>query len=206
MFETTRRDESGAVSQTHSPAAVIALGVVAMLGGIAVLVWPQATLVAVAVIFAIEVLVAGVMRLVTAFRMPEASGGQKFLLVLLGVVAILAGIIFLRHPFGTITVLGLLLGAFWVVTGLIELFDAAGARNMPGRGWAVAGGVLSLVAGVFILAFTGASLVVLVWLLGLQLLAYGAITIVRGNKLRQHRHATRAEPTTPGGPAAAPGH
>lgn len=206
MFETARRDENVAATRTHSPGAVIALGVVAMLGGVAVLVWPGATLVAIAVIFAIELLVMGVMRLVTAFSTSEASGGGRFLHVLLGVVAILAGIIFVRHPFATIAILGLLLGAFWVVVGVIELFDAVAARNMPGRGWAIAAGAVSLVAGVFILAFTGASLVVMVWLVGLQLLVYGAVTIVRGNELRRARHATRPEATVPGGAAGVTGH
>lgn len=199
MFETARRQGNVAATRTHSPGAVIALGVVSILGGVAVLVWPQATLVAIAFIFAIELLVVGVVRLVTAFTTSEASGGGRVLLVLLGVLAILAGIIFLRHPFTTIAVLGLLLGAFWIVAGVVELYGAFEARGVPGRGWGIAAGVLSIVAGIFVLAFTGASLVVLVWLLGLQLVLYGVLTICRGNTLRRARHASRAEPTVPGG-------
>jgi uncharacterized membrane protein HdeD (DUF308 family) len=206
MFASARREGNVAATRTHSPGAIIALGIVSILGGVAVLVWPQATLVAVAIILAIELLVVGVVRLVTAFTTSEASGGGRVLLVLLGVLAILAGIIFLRHPFATITVLGLLLGAFWIVAGVVELFDAVESRGVPGRGWAIAAGVLSVVAGIFVLAFTGASLVVLVWLLGLQLLLYGVLTIGRGTVMRRARHVSRAEPTVPGGAADVTGH
>jgi uncharacterized membrane protein HdeD (DUF308 family) len=164
------------------------------------------SLFAVAVIVAVELLVLGVMRLVAAFSMPEASGGGRVLLVLLGVVAILAGIVFLRHPFQTIAILGLLLGAFWVVDGVIEVFDAPAARNTPGRSWALSGGVLMIVAGVFVLAFTRAGLIALIWLVGIQLLGYGALTVVRGNELRRARHVSRPEPTVPGGAAGVTGH
>lgn len=206
MFETARREKTDVGTRAHSPGAIIALGVISILGGVAVLVWPGITLVAIAVIFAIELLVLGVMRLVAAFSVPDAGGGARVLLVLLGVIAIIAGIVLVRHPFHTIALLALLIGAFWVVDGLIEVFDAVAARHLPGRSWAIAGGVLMIVAGVFVLAFTQASLIALVWLLGIQLIVYGLLTLVRGNELRRARHAVQPQPTMPGGAAGATGH
>ncbi|NKQ54637.1 HdeD family acid-resistance protein [Amycolatopsis sp. K13G38] len=166
---------------------VILLGAVSLVAGVLVLAWPGATLLAIAIVFAVQVLVGGVLRLVAALSAEEIRGGGRVLLALLAIVSILAGVLFLRHPFQTLTVLTLLLGLFWVMAGVLETVHAAGARDMPARGWAVAGGVLGVLAGIAVLAYPGMSLLVLVWFLGLELLIYGAFTITRGVRIRAAR-------------------
>jgi uncharacterized membrane protein HdeD (DUF308 family) len=172
----------------RSAPGVIGFGVVSMIAGIVVLVWPGVTLVAAAVIFALAVLITGIFRIVAAFSAEEVPGGGRVLLALLGIVSILVGILCLRNPFQTVGVLVVLLGLYWVVAGVLEIVHAAGARDMPARGWAIGAGVLSVIAGIVVLAFPAASLVVLVWLVGLELLIYGAITAGRGVQLRQRAH------------------
>lgn len=169
----------------RSATGVIVFGAVSLVAGVVVLAWPGATLLAIAVVFASQVLVGGFLRLVAALSAEEIRGGGRVLLALLGIVSILAGVLFLRHPFQTLAVLALLLGLFWVMAGVFEVVHSSGARNMPARGWALAAGVLQVVSGIFLLSFTAVSLLALVWLLGVELLVYGAITVARGIQMRQ---------------------
>jgi uncharacterized membrane protein HdeD (DUF308 family) len=175
----------------RSASGVIGFGVVSLVAGVVVLAWPGVTLVAIAVIFGLAIIIAGIFRIVAAFSAEEIRSGGRVLLALLGIVSILVGILCLRNPFQTVGVLVLLLGLYWVVAGILEIVHAAGARDMPARGWAIAAGLLSLVAGIVVLAFTAASAVVLVWLVGLELVIYGGIAVGRGVQLRQRAH--RAE-------------
>lgn len=177
----------------RSATGVIVLGVTALIAGVLILAWPGATIVAVAFVFALQIIVAGIFRIIAAFSANEIRGGGRVLLALLGIVSILVGILCLRHPFQTAAVLVLLLGLFWIVAGILETVHAAGTHDMPGRGWAIAAGVISIIAGIFVLSFTAASVLVLVLALGIELLVYGAITTGRGIQLRQlsHRAAVR---------------
>jgi uncharacterized membrane protein HdeD (DUF308 family) len=167
----------------------VAFGAVSMIAGVVVLAWPGATAAVIAIIFALNVLLSGILRVVAAVGSEEAGGGGRALLAVLGIMSILVGLLCLRHPFQTVGVLVVLFGLFWIVTGVLETVHAAGSKGMPRRGWAIAAGLLSVVAGIVVLSFTAASVLALVWLLGLQLLIYGAMTISHGWQLRRADHS-----------------
>src|SRR5207244_13127704 len=77
----------------------------------------------------------------------------------------------------TLLVLAALLGIFWVVNGAIELFTALSHRGMPERGWTAFMGVLSILAGIIVLAYPGLTLVTLAVILGIWLLIFGVMVI-----------------------------
>src|SRR5688572_25694678 len=79
----------------------IAFGVVTTLAGLLVIAWPGVTLVAVAVLVGLDLIVAGVFRIVTAFALDNDRGGARVLFVLLGLLLIVVGILCLRSPFQT---------------------------------------------------------------------------------------------------------
>ncbi|MGH3904018.1 MAG: HdeD family acid-resistance protein [Pseudonocardiaceae bacterium] len=157
----------------------VALGALTLVAGILLLVWPGQSILVLAVILGIWLLVAGVFRLVAAVALDEGQGSSRVLIALLGVVAILVGILCLARPFQTATALALLLGAFWIVAGVIEFFHGI-AGDTSGRGWAIAAGLVSVIAGIVVLAYPGASLVVLTWLFGIWLIVLGAVEIAAG--------------------------
>ena len=74
------------------------------------------------------------------------------MLGVLGVFSLIIGLYAVRHVLLTIVALALLLGIFWVANGVIELFTAFSNREASGRGWLVAMGIVSIVAGVLLLA------------------------------------------------------
>jgi uncharacterized membrane protein HdeD (DUF308 family) len=163
---------------------VLAFGAITLLAGLLVLVWPGRTIVAVAVLFGIQLVVAGIFRFVVALAADEESGGTRVLLALLGVLSFIVGLYALRHVLVTIQALALLLGIFWIVNGAVEVFTALSHRAMQGRGWTIFMGLLSIVAGVVVLVYPGISLLTLAVVLGVWLLLFGVMEIMLAFQLR----------------------
>ena len=162
----------------------LAFGLVTLLAGILVLIWPGHTIVALAVLFGIQLVVAGIFRFVAALAADEANGGTRVLLALLGVLSFIIGIYALRHILVTIAALALLLGIFWIVNGAVETFNALSHRGMPERGWTIFMGLLSVVAGLVVLVYPSISLLALAVVLGVWLLLFGIMEIVLAFRLR----------------------
>lgn len=195
---TNSKDPANAAGRiVRSSTGIITMGVLTALAGVAILAWPDATIKVIAVVFGLFVLVNGVFRLVSALAAEGPAGGSRVLLALLGVVSILVGILILRHPFQTLAVVTLLLGMYWVVSGVVELVHALGSPGIPGRGWAIGAGSVTLIAGIVLLAYTSASVTVLVWLAGLELLVCGGIAVAWGISARHERVLTAPGAVTP---------
>ncbi|MBB5956062.1 uncharacterized membrane protein HdeD (DUF308 family) [Saccharothrix tamanrassetensis] len=156
----------------QSKALRITFGVVTVLVGLLVLLWPGITILTAAVLFGVQLLVTGVFWLISSFTESRAKSGYRVLFAVAGVLALLAGILSLRAPFQTIAVLALLLGATWVVGGVAEIFHGFG-----NSGWTVFSGFVTLVAGIVVLVMPLSSMVALAWLLGITLLVLGVLSI-----------------------------
>jgi uncharacterized membrane protein HdeD (DUF308 family) len=163
---------------------VAAYGIITVLAGLAALVWPAPTIVVLAVLFGIQLIVAGVYRFIAAFGSSDASGAARVLYALLGSFSIVVGLYAVRHVLLTIVALPLILGIYWVINGVIELFAALVHREMPGRGWIGVTGVLSILAGLLALSFPAITLLGLTLVLGIWLLVLGISQIGLGFRLR----------------------
>jgi uncharacterized membrane protein HdeD (DUF308 family) len=109
------------------------------------------------------------------------------LFALLGILSLVVGLYAVRHVLLTIVALALLLGIFWIVNGVIEIFTALQHREMNGRGWRVFMGILSTIAGLILLAIPGISLVALVVVVSVWLILFGLLEISFGLRLRSGR-------------------
>jgi uncharacterized membrane protein HdeD (DUF308 family) len=168
---------------------VLTFGIVTLLAGLLTLAWPGRTLVVIAVLFGIQLVVAGIFRFVAAFAADDATGGTRVLLALLGVLSFVVGLYAVRHVLVTIAALALLLGIFWIVNGAVEAFAALSHRGMQGRGWTILTGLLSVAAGIVVLAYPAISLATLAVVLGFWLLLYGVMEVVLAFRLRSVGHA-----------------
>jgi uncharacterized membrane protein HdeD (DUF308 family) len=164
---------------------VLTFGIITLLAGLLTVVWPDRTIVVIAVLFGIQLIVAGIFRFVAALAADEESGGTRVLLALLGVLSLIVGLYAVRHLQVTVAALALLLGIFWIVNGAVETFAALSHRGMPSRGWTIFMGLLSIVAGIVVLVYPGISLLTLALVLGFWLLLYGIMEIVAAFRLRQ---------------------
>jgi uncharacterized membrane protein HdeD (DUF308 family) len=180
---------------------VLAYGLVTLGLGIVLAVWPDETLLVCAVLIAIQLLVSGVFRIVTAIAASGLDTALRVLSGLTGALALIVGLLFLRDPLQTVLVIGLILGAWWVATGVIDII-AALVAGTPGRvGWDIAGGVVSILVGGFLLVNPELSLGVLVFMICVWLIAVGVMAVVAAMRLRSMAHHTPTHAVAPPEPA-----
>lgn len=171
---------------------LFAYGLLTLIAGLAVLVWPSETLLVIAVLFGIQLIISGIFRFVMAFAIDDLTGGTRVLYALLGVLSIIIGIWAVRHVLLTLLALTVFLGIYWIVSGVIEIFTALSHREIPRRGWTVAMGALSVVAGIIVLAYPGLTLVGLAVVLGVWLLIFGVMEMAAAFRLRSAAHAAHS--------------
>jgi uncharacterized membrane protein HdeD (DUF308 family) len=152
--------------------------------GIAAVVWPDRTILVIAVLFGIHLIMMGIFRLVGAFS-HEAEGGVRWALAIVGVLGILVGILCLQNVVQTVAVLTIVLGFFWVFDGMVHLIMAIADRHQQSRGLSVVTGVVSLCAGIVVLAYPGSSLFFLAIFLGCWLILFGVLEIVAALRVRK---------------------
>jgi uncharacterized membrane protein HdeD (DUF308 family) len=160
-------------------------GALCVLVGILVLVWPGHTLVALAVLFGLELVVSGVFRLVAAVAATDATGGTRALMAILGLLGLVVGLWALRHVDTALSVLALFLGIYWIVDGVVETFTAISHPELPGRGWVLVSGLLGALAGIILVVWPKPTLLVLAVILGIFLLCFGALQLMIAFGLRQ---------------------
>jgi uncharacterized membrane protein HdeD (DUF308 family) len=112
------------------------------------------------------------------------------LILLRGISMVILGIILLAFPMASLTVLLALMGAWWIIDGVITVFKSVkGRKYQKAWGWGIFMGVLGIVAGVVVLSKPLASAILttsfLTWFLGIVALAYGLNGIVTGISLRK---------------------
>jgi uncharacterized membrane protein HdeD (DUF308 family) len=162
-----------------SPYVAIGAGALSVALGALILFWPHETVAVVAVLFAIYLLVGGIVQLVSALT-SDSDNGSRVVHAFLGGFSILVGLLCLRAPLQTAVILGLLVGGIWVVLGVLGIVHGIAAERGSARLWRVAAGLLLVIAGVVMLEFTQASLVTITWVLGIVLVLEGCIMIARG--------------------------
>jgi uncharacterized membrane protein HdeD (DUF308 family) len=180
---------------------ILAYGLVTLGLGIVLAVWPDETLRVCAVLIAIQLLVSGVFRIVTAVAAGGLDTALRVLSALTGALALIVGLLLLRDPLQTVLVIGLILGAWWVATGVIDIIGALVAGT-PGRvGWDIAGGVVSILVGGFLLVNPELSLGVLVFMICVWLIAVGVMAVVAALRLRSLARETPSHAVVPPAPA-----
>jgi len=175
---------------------ILFFGILTVLAGIVTIAWPGKTVLVVAVLFAVQILVGGIFNLMRAIAGGGESGGYRILLAVLGVFSIIVGALCLQDIAQTTTVLILLLGAYWIVHGVIEALVAIADSSTPNRGLQITAGVIGAIAGIVVLSYPIESITTLAIILGIWLLMYGVMMIVLGFRLRQVAHDV-AGPTQP---------
>jgi uncharacterized membrane protein HdeD (DUF308 family) len=167
---------------------IVTYGVLSILVGLIALIWPSATLVAIAIIFAVQLIVTAVFRFVLVFALPSQVGWLRALTALVAILSLVIGIYLLGHLGLTLLVLAVLLGIYWIAHGGFELFLAIGHSELRGRGWTAFSGVLSIIAGAVLVIYPGISLFALTLVLGVFLILFGATLVGRGIQLRSVAH------------------
>src|SRR5215470_12995073 len=165
--------------------AYLAAGIGAVVVGVILLAWPNASLAIVAVLIGIGLIVAGLLRLIDGFTAHDASGGKRVAYVLIGLLAIVVGLYCIRHYHLVIGVLAVLVGLFWVIHGLADIGIGLFAGPFPGRWLTALTGALSLAAGLIVLFWPAITVIILVRVIGIWLIVYGVLATITAFSLRR---------------------
>jgi uncharacterized membrane protein HdeD (DUF308 family) len=175
VFDLTIDPSSMSASEIRAVRAAMAFGgVMALVLGVIVLAWPSATLTIVAVLFGLYFLIGGVARVARGAFMTGAGGGIRVLNILFGVLLVIAGIIAIRNPVGSLAVLGMVVGISWLVEGVAALVETAPDSSR----WAgTLFGAISVIAGIVVLLSPVDSLATLILVGGIFLLVSGIMQL-----------------------------
>jgi uncharacterized membrane protein HdeD (DUF308 family) len=92
-------------------------------------------------------IVGGVAQLVGAFWTRDWTG--FFLSLLMGILYLVTGVMFLRHPGEAMAAVTLLLACVFIIGGLFRIIGSLMYR-FPHWGWVFVGGVINLLLGIYI--------------------------------------------------------
>jgi uncharacterized membrane protein HdeD (DUF308 family) len=149
-------------------------------------------------LFAAWAIVDGAGSLWTGIR-TRKQDRSWWLEVVEGVVGIAAGVLAVVLLEYAVTALILIIAAWSVVTGIVEIVLAVRLRRViEGEVWMGLAGVASILFGVLLVVFPAAGALSLVWLIAAFALAFGVFQIGLGWRLRGiDEHARRNAATEP---------
>ena len=165
-------------------------GVLAVVLGVLMLVWPGKTLLVAGVLFGAYLLISGIAQVFFAFSLHVAAGG-RILLFISGAASLILAVLAFRH-FGegyAVLLLAIWIAVGFIFRGMATTVSAISDPTLPGRGWEIFFGIISLIAGIVMLAWPGLSLLSLLTVVGVWLIVIGAFEIVSAFVIRK---ATKA--------------
>jgi uncharacterized membrane protein HdeD (DUF308 family) len=171
---------------------VVLFGVAVFGIGVFFVASPHETLSTLTVIAGIFLLVDGVLAIIGSIL---GRGDGRGLLALIGVLSVIAGLVLIKKPFGTLVVFVLIFGVWFIVAGVVRFVAAFG--ELEGRAGNIAIAILDIIAGIVILSWPSIGLATLAVIIGISLLIRGTLFIIAGWQLRELGRAIAGDPQTP---------
>jgi uncharacterized membrane protein HdeD (DUF308 family) len=165
---------------------MIAAGAISMVAGILAIVYPDITLLVLAIFTGVNLMVLSALSLVDAFQ-SDPNGGSRALSATLGVLGLIAGLVVLRRPGETLLVLVLAIGIWLVVSGAVHFFRAF--EDLEDRALRLLVAISEIVLGALILCLPDLSLKTVAVLAGISFLLRGAFAVYAGWQLRKAGHS-----------------
>ena len=172
---------------------VLAWAVLTLILGVVILVWPGISIEVAAVLFGAYLIVAGLAQVMFAFAL-DVPGGERVLLFISGALSLVLGVLAFRHlgEGYAILLLAIWIGVSFIFQGVAETTLAITYKELPGRGWHIFLGVLSVIAGIVVMAWPFDSIVLLAIVAGGWLVVIGIFAVVWALQARKEIHT--AEP------------
>ncbi|MFZ0090535.1 MAG: DUF308 domain-containing protein [Solirubrobacteraceae bacterium] len=146
-------------------------GLLNLIAGLVVLIEPHSSLLAIALVLGIYLVIAGLLIAFAGWSRPT----DRWILVGLGFLAIVAGIFVIARPGSAVHGVRIVFGIYLVIAGLLHLW--AGAMEPRDRAYQLVRGLLELVAGLVFLFAPKLGLTALAVFVGIYLLLRAALEI-----------------------------
>ncbi|PWD51376.1 hypothetical protein C8046_12600 [Serinibacter arcticus] len=155
-------------------------GVVTLLVGALILIWPGRTAVVGTAILAVYLIVVGLLYLAAAIFSQHRGAWARIGHLVLAALFVAGGISAFSNLQATTAVLAVflavLIGVLWIVEGIVSLATVSRSEN---RVWTVVFAVISVLAGISLVTSPLWSAVLLWWLVGISLVVIGALQVAR---------------------------
>ena len=169
----------------HLWKSTLVSGILALVLGVLVLLLPGDSIVIAAVLFGLYLLITGAAQVVFAFSLHVSAGG-RVLLFISGAASLVLAVLCFRH-FGegyAILLLAIWIGVGFIFRGVATSISAISDPHLPGRGWQIFLGVISLLAGIVMIGSPFESLAILTLIVGIWLVVIGVFEIVSSFGIR----------------------
>jgi uncharacterized membrane protein HdeD (DUF308 family) len=169
---------------------LIVAGVIGAIAGILALVYPDITLLAVALIAGINLMLLGILALIDAVG-GDRDTGDRVLAGVIGILGLIAGLVVIRRPGESLLALVVIIGVWLVVTGIVDFIRAF--SRLENRALRLLAALVDVILGILILALPKLSLGTLAILVGLAFLIRGVVAVISGIGLRRAAGAAAKE-------------
>jgi uncharacterized membrane protein HdeD (DUF308 family) len=170
----------------HLWKSTLVSGILSLILGVLVLAWPGISILVAAIWFGVYLLITGIAQVVFAFSL-HVSAGSRILLFISGAAALILAVLAFRH-FGqgyAVLLLAIWIGVGFIFRGVATTISAISDPTLPGRGWSIFVGVISLLAGIIVIASPFRSIVTLAIVVGVWFVVIGVFEIVSSFGIRK---------------------
>ena len=174
----------------------VLFGFIALIFGLAFIFVPGFTLTLFLVLFGIFMLIAGFVLI--GFSRSREAGARKSLNLVEGVIDIIIGLVAIFLPGVTALAAIYIVGIFAILAGILQIAEGVtaerGARTFgtSNRWLLMIAGIWALVIGILLIAFPGAGILAVLWLIGIFLVILGIINIAGGMRMRRTVQTAKA--------------
>ncbi len=159
-------------------------GILAIILGIIALAQPAAALVGLTIWLGAYFLVDGVVSLFHGFG-EQPEGRSRWPLVIWGVIGILAGITIFTNPFASVLTIGVLIGIWAIIFGVMEIVTGIRMREaIDNEFWLILGGLASVIFGILMMTNVLAGLLAVAWVIGIWALVLGVTLVLLSFRIK----------------------
>lgn len=168
----------------HLWKSVLVAGILAVALGVAIVAWPGISISIATIFFGVALLLTGIEQIILGFTL-RASLVGRLLLFITGAATLIVGVMALSSIYDGWRILAIWIGIGFIFRGVSTTLSAISDPTLPGRVLNIAVGLLSLIAGVVVMAWKYEALTTLAWFVGVSLIIIGVMEVVTGFGIRK---------------------
>ncbi|MDR3660312.1 MAG: HdeD family acid-resistance protein [Mycobacterium sp.] len=168
----------------HLWKSVLISGLLSVALGAAILAQPGISVAVAAIFFGAYLLVTGIGQIVFAFSLHVTAGG-RVLAFISGAASLVLAVLAFRHLGNAVLLLAIWIGIGFVFRGVATTISAISDPTLPGRGWNIFVGVISLIAGFVVLGSPIESIGTLALVTGIWLVVTGVAEVISAFGIRK---------------------
>ena len=184
---------------THTPPTLLAhlwkstliSGLLALAVGAGILARPGVSIAVAAIFFGAYLLISGISQAVFAFSL-HVSAGSRILLFISGAACLILAVLAFRHLGDAVYLMAIWIAIGFIFRGVATTVSAISDPALPGRGWNIFFGIITLIAGFIVLAEPFTSIGTLALFTGVALVVLGITEVIAAFGIRKDAKAVES--------------